>query len=124
MLLLVDNHTFGDNLSDNNLTNVSKVDLGGEWEKHFNLFAEKKFEIEALQIFSQDFLQLIYEKYRRFSLDFSGNTLYLYSNKIITTKEELLILKEFVLVLLQKLNEKLPAMAGSITALYEALSKA
>jgi len=124
MLLLVDWHGFGDDISDNNIKNVSKIDLNGDLEKHFNLFAERKFEVEALQIFTPDFLNLIYEKYKQFSLDFIGSKLYVYSSGIISKKAELDLMVEFLKILSERLGQKLRSMQGSILSLTEAVSKA
>ena len=124
MLLLVDWHGFGDDISDNNIKNVSKISLSESLEKHFNLFAERKFEMEALQIFTPDFLNLIYEKYKQFSLDFCGSKLYVYSSGVIAKKAELDLMVEFLKILTERLGQKLGSMQGSILALTEAVSKA
>ncbi len=123
LLLLVDTHLFGDNLSDNNISHTSKISLTPDLEQHFSLFTEKKFEIEALQIFTPEFLQLIYTKYKFFSIDFVGTKLYIYANHIITKKTELELMMEFLSLICQRLANKLPQMRGSIIALTESLSK-
>ena len=123
LLLLVDKHWFGDNISNNNLKNVSKITLDEVFEKHFDLFSEKKFEIEALQIFDPDFLNSIYEKYKFFSLDFSETKLYIYASKIITNKIELDLLFQFADIISKKFLNKLPEMRGSILAMEEAFTK-
>lgn len=124
MLLLVDRQYFGDDLADNNLNYPSKIELPQNQENIFNLYCEKEYEIEALQIFTPEFLNRIAEKYRRFSLDFVGTKIYIYSSNVITDKAGLMLLKEFAGMLAQKLSSQLPAMKGSITALAEALSAA
>lgn len=123
MLLLVDWHEFGDDISDNNLKYVSKIVLDEALEKHFSLFAEKKFETETLQIFTPEFLNLLFEKYKQFSLNFSGSSLLVYAHGIITSKDELMNMKKCVNEIAGRLAEKLPAMQGAISALHEALSK-
>ena len=123
MLLLADWHGFGDNISDNNLNNVSKISLPADLEKHFSLFTEKKFEIEALQIFTPNFLNLIYGKYPQFSLDFLGQNLYVYAGSVIANKPELDLMLEYARTVSEKIGAKLPAMQGAITAMREALTK-
>lgn len=123
ILLLVDAHGFGDNISDNTLSRVSKIDLGGDWEKHFNLYTETKFEVEALQIFTPEFLHLIYDKYKKFSLDFLGQNFYVYSNGVIANKADLDLMLEFARLVAEKIGNKLPAMQSSISAMKEVLNK-
>lgn len=123
MVLLVDRHFFGDDLSNNNINNVSKISLSEELEKHFTLYSENKFEIEALQIFTPEFLNKIYESYKNYSLDFVGTKLYIYNNNIIKNKGNLEHLKQYIGFIINQLNNKLPSMAGSIKALTEEAKK-
>ncbi len=123
VILLVDSHMFGDNLSDNTIKLPGRINLGGDLESHFTLFCEKKFEIEALQIFSPEFLNLIFENYKQFSLDFSDTSLFIYSNRIITTKVELLKLNEFADLIVDRLSFKLPAISNSVKSMNEAFKK-
>ncbi len=124
ILLLNDRQNFGDDITDNNLKYVSKIYIGDELEKHFNLFSEKKFEMEALQIFNAEFLRDIYQNYKGFNLDFTSNSLFVFSNRIFTSEPELKQLKNFVDLLSQKLSVQLPNMQGAVLSLHEALSKA
>ena len=123
MLLLVDAHAFGDNLSDNNLKNVSKIDLGGDFEKNYNLFSETKFETEALQIFTPEFLTLIHQKFAGFSLDFVGEKMYVYALNLIMRKSDLDLMFEFAQTAAERLGQRLPGMKSSITAMHETLIK-
>ncbi len=123
LLLLIDKHYFGDDLADNNLTRVSKITLSTPLENHFSLFAETKFEIEALQIFTPEFLQLLYEKYSLLNLDLVDTKLYIYTKGLVTKKTELALIMEFVGLISGKLINQLPSMRGSLTALTEALNK-
>jgi len=83
----VDQKNFGDDLSDNNLRKVSKIELPSELEVHFNLFSEKKYEIEMLHIFTPDVLTMLYDNYKDFNLDFVGNKLFIYSKYVISKKQ-------------------------------------
>jgi hypothetical protein len=123
MVLLVDRHFFGDDLSNNNINNVSKIGLSEDLEKHFTLYSERKFEIEALQIFTPEFLNKIYESYKNYSLDFVGTKLYIYNNNIIKNKGNLELLKQYIGFIISQLNNKLPSMAGSINALTDEAKK-
>ncbi len=123
MVLLVDRQYFGDDLSNNNINKVSKISLPEELEKHFSLYAENKFEIEALQIFTPEFLNKIYQSYKNYNLDFVGTKLYIYSNNIIKNKGNLEQLKQYINFIISQLSGKLPSMAGSINALTDEAKK-
>jgi hypothetical protein len=124
MLLLVDWHYFGDDLSDNNINYINKIELDPALEKNFNLYVEKKFEIEALQIFTPDFLNALLENFNNFSLDFTGNCVYIYSKDVIKNKAGLEKLKSLANFLLDRIQKTAPSMKTSIVALQEALEKA
>ncbi len=122
LLLLIDQHYFGDDLADNNLNRVNKITLSTPLENHFSLFTETKFEIETLQIFTPEFLQLLYDKYKFFNLDLVDSKLYIFTKQIITQKAELDLLMEFAWLITNKLAEKLPQMKSTITALTHLLT--
>ncbi len=117
ILLLTDWNDYGDNLSDNNLNRVSKIKLPEKIEKHFDLFAEKKYEIEALQIFTPDILAYLYDNYKGFSYDFTGHKFYLYSKKLITTKAELYKAYKLTQFIITRLSKELKRMGGSTKAM-------
>lgn len=119
VLLLTDQRYFGDDLSDNNLKKVSKIELPKAIEEHFNLFAEKKYEIEALQIFTPDVLAYLYDNYREFNYDFTGNTFYLYSKKLIITKKDLYSAYTLAQFIIDRLSKELIRMEGSTKAMRE-----
>ena len=123
MLLLVDKKYFGDKLPDNNLTQPNKLELPKEVEDHFNLFAEKEYEIEALQIFSPDFLAFIYDNYRDFSFDFEQNQLYVYAKNIIKKKADLVRVFALVKVLIQRLAPIVRQMHGGLKAMQTYMAK-
>lgn len=119
ILLLGDRHSFGDDLSDNNLRMVSKVELPSDVENHFNLFAEKKYEVEALQIFTPDVLEFLYENYKEFSYDFTGHAFYLYGKKVYKKKDELHKAYELAQYIINRLSKELKVMEGSTKAMNE-----
>lgn len=121
MLLLIDKKGFGDKLYDNNLRHISKISLPAEIEEHFDLFAEKKFEVEALQIFTPDVLARLYDHHRDFSFDFVGTKLYLYGKKVITTKEEMQSAYDAAQYMINHLADDVRRMRGSLEALQERL---
>jgi hypothetical protein len=122
-ILLQDKSVFGDDLSDNNIRNISRLPLSAELEKHYTLFSERKMEIEALQIFSEDFLTSIKDKFPEYSLDFFGKTFYVYSSQPVFNRSALVDMLDFAKTVLTRLSVVLPQMQGSIVALNESLSK-
>ncbi len=66
-----------------------KISLENEFNKHFDLFVAKGYEIEALQIFTPDTLRLINEKASSFGIEFAGKTLCVFDRKTISKKKDL-----------------------------------
>jgi hypothetical protein len=123
VLLLNDFQSFGDFLSNNNLKNVSKIELPVSVENKFSLYSEKKFETEALQIFTPDVLEKINNDFTNFSLDFAENNLYIYAKTLISNSESMDKFIEFATYISGKLEKLAPGMQNSVIALKEALKK-
>ncbi len=123
VLLLSDFQSFGDFLSNNNLKNVSKIELPVSVENKFSLYSEKKFEIEALQIFTPNVLEKINNDFANFSLDFADHNLYIYAKTLISNSESMNKFVEFAAYISGKLIKLAPGMQDSVIALKEALNK-
>lgn len=67
----------------------SKIGLDGSLTENYFLVSEKNFEIEALQIFSQELQLKMADEYPKFSLDFNNKDIFIYSQNQILTKKEL-----------------------------------
>lgn len=119
VLLLQDRSAFGDDLSDNNLKNRSKVSLPKHIEQDYNLYTEKKYEIEALQVFTPDVLEYIHTNYSDFNFDFEGTKLYVYARSVIIKKEDIKRAYTLAQYLINQLSHELKNMKGSIIALNE-----
>jgi len=69
--------------------NEKEVFLESPFNEQFRLFVTKKYEIEALQIFTPDFLKLLQEKIFDFSIEFSEKRVYIYTRDYLNNKSEL-----------------------------------
>ena len=66
--------------------NISSVSPDGDISRKFFLACEKGFEIELLQVFSQEVQLFITSKYPSISLDFQGRQIMIYSDRLSTKK--------------------------------------
>lgn len=96
-----------------------KIQLEGDFDKYFDLWTENGFEIEALQIFTPDFMQKIQDNLKNFSLEFVSNQIYVYSHHLITTDKDLENMYQFI----DYLAGKIPALAKELEGDVEALKK-
>jgi hypothetical protein len=122
MMLLVDFSFFGENLS-GFLKHPNRIELPVELENQYNLYVEKEFEIEALQIFTPDVLAQFLDHYKQFSLDFESNKLYIYASKIITTKQELYTMYELAQYIIEKLAPVIGRLKTEVQTLEDLQQK-
>lgn len=66
-----------------------EVSLEAPFKESFRLFVQQQYEIEALQIFNSDTLQLLKEQGSSFSIEFAGTKAYIYDDTVISTKKAL-----------------------------------
>ncbi|MDD4409880.1 MAG: hypothetical protein PHW52_04505 [Candidatus Pacebacteria bacterium] len=99
--------------------NISSVPPDGDMSRRFFLACEKGFEIELLQVFSQEVQLFITSKYPDISLDFQGRQLMIYSDRL-STKKGLYGLFSF----LAYLEEEIIPMLKSIESDYIDLKEA
>lgn len=79
------------------------VSLEGDFNKYFTLYVPRGFEIEALQIFAPDVMAKLIDKSKEFSLEFSGDHLYIYSSRTIDTKKGLYSIYDLAKMLIGEL---------------------
>ena len=65
------------------------IKLEPEFDKYFDLTAPDGYEMEALQIFSPDFLNYLIKEAEEICLDLSMDTVNIYDDRFIDTREEL-----------------------------------
>lgn len=120
VMLLVDHHSFGGIKP--KFENSYKYNLEEDYDNFFDLYVQKKMEMEVLQIFSKDFMAQTKEKWRQFSIEFQGNQLYIYSNKIISTKVELQSMFALAKYLTEHILPKIKNIGSSVEAMKEAFA--
>ena len=96
-----------------------RIKLEGDFDKHFDLWAEKGFEIEVLQVFTPDFMSKVEDNWKKFGLEFINNQIYIYSHHMITKDEELENMYQFIQYLVSEINPLAKEMKGDINALNE-----
>ncbi|MDR3502487.1 MAG: hypothetical protein P4L79_07875 [Legionella sp.] len=115
ILLVVDSQYFG------GITGLfsgwEKIKPEGDFDKNFDLYTKKEFEIEALQVFAPDFMQKMLAEWPEFNLEFNGNKLIIFHNHKITTKAELQKMYALTQFLITKIEPQAKGMEGSVKAL-------
>jgi hypothetical protein len=70
-------------------TDKKKVSLEGDFDKSFDLYTTEGFELEALQVFTPNFMEQIKNNWNKFNIEFIDNQIYIYTQREITKDEEL-----------------------------------
>lgn len=99
--------------------NPQKVVLSGDYEHFFDLTVEKDFEIEALQIFTPDLMEKVRFSKHHFSLEFVGNTLFVYTDHEIYVREKLETMFDLVCYLIKKVEPVAKKMEPSLKAMQQ-----
>jgi hypothetical protein len=113
ILLVVGNQYFG-GITGGVFSSWEKIKPEGNFDKKFNLYTKKEFEIETLQVFTPDFMQKMLAEWPEFSLEFSGSDLIVFHNYIITTKAELQKMYDFAEYLITKIDPLAKQMENSV----------
>jgi hypothetical protein len=90
--------------------------MEGDFDTSFNLYSQKGFEIETLQVFSPDFMATMQDHWKGFCLEFINSHLYIYS-PVVTTSTDLDKMYQLAQYLIQKIGPLAERMKSSITAL-------
>ncbi len=96
-----------------------KIKPEGNFDKNFDLYTKKEFEIEALQIFSPDFMVKMLGSWPEFNLEFNGNKIIVFYNRIITTKTELQKMFDLIKYLIVRIEPLAQRMESSVKDLEE-----
>jgi hypothetical protein len=112
ILLDAHHHFFGDSaaVALNERFNVEGeeiIKLEGDFNKYFDLYAPKGQEIVTLQIFSPDIMAQLIDHSKKFSLEFFGNYIYIYSRKAIKNGYEIYAMYSLTRLLIDKLAPEL-----------------
>ena len=84
ILLMVDRQNFG-GISPSFEDSV-KIKPELNFDSKFDLFAKQKYEIEALQIFKPEFLEVMLNRWDMFNIEFNENDIYIFTNSQIKTR--------------------------------------
>lgn len=66
-----------------NFKSGQRLQLEGDFNKHFTLYAPQKYERDALYIFTPDIMQLLVDTVADYDVEIVGNSLFVYSSKAI-----------------------------------------
>jgi hypothetical protein len=94
--------------------NGRKLKLEGDFDKHFDLFVEEKFEIEALQVFTPDIMHKLMTDWRKLNLEFVSDKIYIYAAGRLSKKPDLQSMYDLAKYLIEKLPPVLKRIEGSV----------
>jgi hypothetical protein len=100
-----------------------KLQLEGDFDKYFDLWTEKGFEIEALQFMAPDVMAKIMDNWGNFSLEFVADQIYIYAGSMITKDQDLENMYQFVQYLIFKIIPYSKEIKGDIGALDQYYNK-
>ena len=103
--------------------NARKIDLEGGFHEHFDLWVGEKFEIEALQIFTPDLMARLMDQWQHLSIEFVGNHIYIYENKFVNKRMELLQMHDLARHLILKLAPVIQRMGNDVEAMQRLKTK-
>ena len=72
------------------LGSYDSVQLEGDFNKYFKLYAAKGAQMETREILQPDTMAFLIDKYRSFGFEFTQNKFYLYPMKLIKNEQEFL----------------------------------
>lgn len=100
-----------------------RVPVPLEFDKQFDFYSKKDFEIEALQIFDPVLMAKLVDEYKGVSIEFFGNDAYIFYDHVVEKKVELEHAFELAKYFIEKLQPKLARMNGGVYAMKEQFGK-
>lgn len=101
----------------------NEIPLEGDLNKTFRLYADKGYEIEALQIFTPELLAHLVALPVHYTLEFINNKLYVYSDHVITKRNDLNNMYAVVAELAVHLGPFLARLKDDVQAMDEFYKK-
>lgn len=98
-----------------------EISLEGRYQKYFKLFVKEGYEIEALQIFTPEILEMLIHDEKAYSIEFAGNKIYIYDDKKIISEKcfnNLMGISEQLVILCAPLLNRLHDDFASLHAYY------
>jgi hypothetical protein len=99
--------------------NEIKVNLGDELKRKYTLFVRDGYGIEAMQIFTPEFLDFLVENNSDFSIEFSDNRMYVYHNDAIRRKKQLESLFNVTKKIIDKIGPLLNRLENDFSVLHK-----
>ena len=96
--------------------NEKQISLEGDFDKYFTLLAPQGFQLEALQIFTPDFMLKMRDQWKGYNLEFVGNRIYIYRDCRIDRKKELHNMYDLVQHLITAIGPVFTRMQKSVLA--------
>lgn len=103
--------------------NKREVRLEDEFAKNFKLFVKDGYGIEAMQLFSKEFLNFLINEKCDFSIELNQDRMYIYKRYRIGKKEELKEMFETANQAIKKINPLLDRLGNDFSILKDAYSK-
>jgi hypothetical protein len=88
--------------------------LEGDFNNYFELHVPKGYEMEALEVFTPDVMSALIDKAQGFNMEISKNSIFIYTQGFINTKEKLYAMYEFAEYMTSKLGPVLAGMKSSL----------
>lgn len=95
-----------------------KIKLENDLEDSFNLFATNGYEVEVLQIFTREILQFLKDNGSKFSIEFAENRMYVYCNRYLSKKSELVELYQITQKIFDQIGPLLNRLHDDFSALH------
>ena len=74
---------------DKKLPGKKILSLEGDFDKKFTVFIPENYQIEALEILTPDVMEMLESIYQKYSIEFNGSKLFIFSRILITKKIDL-----------------------------------
>ncbi len=100
-----------------------KINLEEEFKNDYDLFVKEGYGVEAMQIFTPEFLRLLKEENFSFSIEFKANRMYVYSNFTRQSKEQLQEIYEVAHGILDRIGPLLNRLENDFRSLHPYFKK-
>jgi UPF0716 family protein affecting phage T7 exclusion len=100
-----------------------KLQFHNEFDKHFELYVQTDYEIEALQIFTPEVLEVLMDKAKSFEFGFQGRHLYIYTQGSISTRKRLQDLHALMQYIVETLSPRIVRLHDDVEAMHRMYAK-
>ena len=96
------------------IDNEKKLALEGDFQKYFALYVTKEYELEAMQIFTPEIMQMFIDKADKISVEMYKSKVYLYYPNEIIKKSQLILIYSLAKEIILELSEKFFLMKDDV----------